>query len=81
MVEVETDSVVEGAIVVTTGSVTFVLLDEALAMPATTITSATGTAIFAHNGHDRTHATGNVASRLSTVGICCVGDAGTTLQL
>lgn len=74
---VEVDALVDGAMVVASGGVDVVLFEAAPAMPAIRMTSTTGTAIFAHNGHDRTQPTGVVGSRASTIGTCCVADAGT----
>ena len=75
---VDVDAVVDGAMVVASGRVDVVLFEAAPAMPAIRMTSTTGTAIFAHNGHDRTQPTGVVCSRVcTTLGNCCVADAGT----
>ena len=75
--------VVGACVVVTTGVVTGVVLDvdAAPAIAAISSTTATGTAIFAHSGHDRTQATGVVAGftyATGTVGMIAVGSIEAT---
>ncbi|MDQ1458705.1 MAG: hypothetical protein QOI08_189 [Actinomycetota bacterium] len=72
--------------VVVTGTVEAGVFDEftiAPATPAINATRSTGTAIFAHRGHDRTHASGVKGSEAGgpaagTVGSICVAGPGTT---
>jgi hypothetical protein len=70
-VVVEVDSVVAGAMVVAIVGVDVVLFERAAAaMAASRMTITTGTAIFAHNGDDRTHPIRVVVSRASTLDNC-----------
>jgi hypothetical protein len=82
---VDGDSVVEGANVVETptvvgteGGAVVLLLDDAPATPAMRMTSATGTAIFAHSGQARTQPIGVIPPcACATTGTCCVCEGGT----